>query len=63
VPCIGIGSWGYTAGKEQLDNTPDAVEINNSSSTSKGTRSFGRSNNQTQVIQAIRMVSSLGKYF
>lgn len=55
VPCIGIGSWGYTAGKEQLDNLPDPPVLINSSS-SKGTRAFGR-NNPTQVIQSIRMVS------
>jgi hypothetical protein len=54
VVCIGIGSWGYTAGKEQLDDQPHPSFI--STSNNKSTRSFGR-HNHNHTVHAVRMVS------
>ncbi|CAF4333537.1 unnamed protein product [Adineta steineri] len=53
VPCIGIGSWGYTAGNEQLDDQPNLNSTNMSGL--KSTRSFTRQN-QNQTLHAVRMV-------
>ena len=63
VPCIGIGSWGYTAGKEQLTNESDA-DLSNGNTT-KGVRSFMKSTiNQTvQAVRMVRGVICLKKYF
>ncbi|CAF0835257.1 unnamed protein product [Adineta steineri] len=52
VPCIGIGSWGYTAGNEQLDDQPNLNSTNMSGL--KSTRSFTRQN-QNQTLHAVRM--------
>ncbi|CAF3943375.1 unnamed protein product [Rotaria sordida] len=40
IPCIGIGSWGYTAGNDQFDGQPRNFPINESNT--KRTRSFIR---------------------
>ncbi len=54
VPCIGIGSWGYTAGKEQLDRS---TSFNASSITaSKGTPASTKRNRGYYGINAIQMV-------
>ncbi len=54
VTCIGIASWGYTAGNEQLDNPPVTSSINITST--KRRRSFPRIH-QNQTVHALRMVS------
>jgi hypothetical protein len=54
VPCIGIGSWGYTAGNEQLVHQPTTVSVNKTNT--RGMRSFTKSN-QNQTVLAVRMVS------
>jgi len=56
VHCIGIASWGYTAGNEQLDNRPITPLI--STHHAKGTRSFMRQPLH-QTVSAIPMVSSI----
>ena len=53
VPCIGIGSWGYTAGKEQLGDRTNQLTINDSS---KSTRAMLKGQ-QSGNIAAVRMVS------
>ena len=53
VPCIGIGSWGYTAGKEQLGDRANQLAINESS---KSTRTMLKSQ-QSGNVAAVRMVS------
>jgi hypothetical protein len=54
IPCIGIGSWGYTAGNDQLDDQPDVISAPMNSM--KGTRSYLKQN-QNQTVHSIRMVS------
>lgn len=53
VPCIGIASWGYTAGNKQLENQSNTSSTNGSSL--KVTRSHMRTT--SHVIHAVRMVS------
>ncbi len=57
IPCIGIASWGYTAGKDQLDRslssptpTPIATGSNSNLTSKKNKFSFG--------IEALQMVRS-----
>ena len=48
IPCIGIGSWGYTAEKQQLDRSVprlNSIHVNNSK--------IGRRN---LIIDALNMV-------
>ncbi|CAF3929782.1 unnamed protein product [Rotaria sp. Silwood2] len=52
VPCIGIGSWGYTAGNDQLINQCANISIN--SITTRRTRSFTK-HHQNQEMHSIRM--------
>lgn len=55
VHCIGIASWGYTTGNDQLDHHQQPVTPAANTST-KGMRLFNRSvHNQT--LSAIRVVS------
>ncbi len=54
VPCIGIASWGYTAGNEKLVTQSTNHCINTTST--RGTRLFTRST-QNQTINAASMVS------
>ncbi len=54
VPCIGIGSWGYTAGNDQLEHQPISASMN--ANGTKGTRSFMKLN-QNETVHAVRMVS------
>jgi hypothetical protein len=48
IPCIGIGSWGYTAGKDQL-NRPLSTTSESSSVESKKDRQY-------VAIDAIQLV-------
>ena len=53
VTCIGIGSWGYTAGNDQLQQTLVPASID--SNEGKGMRPFRRSH-QNQTVQSLRVV-------
>ncbi|CAF4854401.1 unnamed protein product [Rotaria sp. Silwood1] len=52
IPTIGIASWGYTAGNDQLDSqsTNNSVNLSNT----RGTRSFTK-HHQNQATHSIRM--------
>ncbi|UJR27965.1 hypothetical protein I4U23_009223 [Adineta vaga] len=52
IPCIGIGSWGYTAGNEQLDDKTNSMLTNINSS--KSSRSLTKQSVNTGV-NAVRM--------
>jgi hypothetical protein len=54
VPCIGIGSWGYTTGNEMLDDYPGSSSAR-TSVTTKGSRTLAGHLNQ--AIHAVQMVS------
>ena len=55
VPCIGIGSWGYTAGNELLDDQSTMQTTMQTTKIShKGLRSLTK--NTQSVMQGIRMV-------
>ncbi|CAF1599127.1 unnamed protein product [Adineta ricciae] len=51
IPCIGIGSWGYTAEKEQLGDQPNQLTINGSSRSSRAILK----NQQSGGVAAVRM--------
>ena len=53
ISCIGIGSWGYTAGNDQLEHSPVAPMID--PSETKGRTSFRRTA-QVQTLQNLRVV-------
>ena len=54
VPCIGIGSWGYTAGNEQLEGQPIASK---NRTANRLTSRF--TNKSAQTVDALHMVSRL----
>lgn len=56
VTCIGIGSWGYTAGNEQLQQT--VVPPSMDSSEGRARHPFRRSH-QNQTVQNLGMVSQV----
>ncbi len=55
VHCIGIASWGYTAGNEQLDHQ-SIITPSINASNAKGMRLFMK-NNPNQTVSAVRVVS------
>jgi hypothetical protein len=50
IPCIGIASWGYTAGKEQLDRSlSNTIDSSGNTSPRKSRYQFG-----IDAIQPVR---------
>ncbi|CAF3362365.1 unnamed protein product [Rotaria sp. Silwood1] len=52
IPTIGIASWGYTAGNDQLDSQSTNISVN--LNNTRGTRSFTK-HHQNQATHSIRM--------
>ena len=56
VPCIGIGSWKYTAGNEQLENlTMKSSMITSINMKKKNVSSIHTRRLRTQSVQLVRM--------
>ncbi|CAF1368298.1 unnamed protein product [Rotaria sordida] len=55
VPCIGIGSWGYTAGNDQLDKQPSNISANVSNTKRKDSYT---KHHQNQEAHSIHMETS-----
>jgi len=54
IPCIGIASWGYTAGKDQLERSLSA--------TSENTKIESRRGRQYVAIDALQLVREICFY-
>ncbi|CAF4351605.1 unnamed protein product, partial [Rotaria sordida] len=50
VPCIGIASWGYTAGNKQLDNQSTHSLMNTSDTTTIRSPSKPSQNQRAQIV-------------